>query len=752
MIVNSTLNGGIKMEGFLHISYKGHYNFLQDNTIKSTIDNYKNVKHTFRIHHKNNIIGVYYTNEYNNYPYNIYAENLFCPVGQFIEDKLDIQETLIKGTKSDRIKMVQKISGAFSLSHVDFKAGTIHLYTHVVRAESIYIYEDDYKIITGSDPLLVSALSNDSLKPEFDSSNFTAFFEQGYFADNSTPYKNVFCLPENSYIKINHTIKIESIDDTYDTAFTFKQSEELLSDITDQFINSFKIMPDQNASILSGLTGGKDSRVILLALLKQGYNVSTHTTGFDDHPDVIVARLLAQKLNVPHKVNKRTLNKENKLIINLEKRLIDITNASSGLLSAYDNVTTKNTFNNLNNFNGVAASVITGGFNKFTQKPSDNAGEALKRAVYKFHDYYIDKNNNYSKYLDNFSMKSSDYQTLLHLFFLINRTGRWTSDSRVPKGYATNSFSVFLDNQLTKSAMKLNMTDLRSEVIHYKLIEELNPKILNIPFANQRFAFEKDGPISPDDYDNWLQRAPIHSKNKVGTYNWRSLGNNDLQLTNAFKEVILSRRNNKVFDNVDYKKVEQLLNGKIQARTNKFIWAIASMIKFTDYIDNYNVQSQNKIKLNVPQESVIPLNIPSEVLDLTYDYHILNDSLTFDKDTFEIILNNNNGNPYLKSYKGGFNHIPKSRDISNVSNITFETVLTLEKNYSNIKFLVIFYTENKRFKTVIIKPNFKADNIVIFKENITVPKSAKYFRTVVHFSDKVPSHHKLNYSYAKLVY
>lgn len=740
------------MEGFLHIFHKNNFQNLNEDNYKNLINGYKGVTHSFKIKQKNNIVGIYYTNEYSSYPYQEYKNDLFCPIGQFIDDKNNLQTTLIDSNEAQKISTVKKLSGAFSISQIDFNMSLIYVFTHVVRAESVYIFENQNKIVVGSDPLLVSVFSNDNHKPEFDSSKFISFFEQGYFADDSSPYKNVFCLPENSSIKIGQTLDIRQIDNTYETAFTYNKSDDLLNEISNYFINAFQIMPDKNAPIMTGLTGGKDSRVILLALLANDYNINTHTTGFKDHPDVIVAKLLAEKLNVPHKINDRKLNKDNQLTIDLENRLLNITKASSGLLSAYDNVTTKTQFNNQNNFNGVAASVITGGFNKFNHRTQDPIELALKKAVYKFDDFYIDKNNYFSTYLEQFAQRSDDYRTLLHLFFLINRTGRWTSDSRIPKSYATNSFSVFLDNQLTKSAMKLNMNDLRSEIIHYKLIEKLNSDLLNIPFANQRFEFEKNGPVSLEDYENWLARSPIFALSKVGIYNWRSLGNNDTELVNAFKEIILSSPNSIVFDNLNYQKVEALLNSKLQSRTNKFLWAIASMIKYTDYMKNLNSSSNNKIKLDTPKDSLTEVKVPSEIIDLTSEYSALNDSIEYDNNSHEISLIPNKKNPYLKTYNAGFNTLPSSVEISSVKEIVFETSLTPDKNYKNLSFYIIFYTSDKRLKSLTIEPSIESNQYVSFKQKVTVPKAAKFFRTAVHFKDKLDSKHKLNYSYAKLIY
>lgn len=741
------------MEGFIHIYNKSAEYSFSDSQIKNVINQLKQTDHIFKITRTKKIIAIYYTNEYITYPYKNSDSFLFCPVGQFIEDKVIIQQKLASPNISDRIDCIKNLAGSFLISTVNTIKNEIDIYTHVVRAESAFIYEDDKHTIVGTDPLVISTLSNNELKPKFDSSNFTSYFEQGYFADENTPFENVTALPENSHINISNLTKINNIDDTYETAFTWSASDNLIEKINKDFTNAFKIVDNRNSLIRSGLTGGKDSRLILLALLKNKFNIKTHTTGFLDHPDVTVAQKLAEILNVPHEINERKLNKNNQLSINLEKRLIDITTASSGLLSAYDSVSTNKKFRDNINFNGVAASVLSGGFNNFNHNigTSTNA-KALKKALYKFEDYYIEKENKYSIFLDEFSTQSDDYRTLLHLFFLKYRTGRWTSDSRIPKSYSSNSFSIFLDNQLTKSAMKLNMNDLRDEVIHYNLIKRLSPEILNVPFFNQRFAFEKNGPVSKSDYDNWLKREPVFATSKIGSYNWRSLGNNDPNLVNAFKEIILSTPNNIVFDNVSYRKIESLLNNKLDNRTNKFIWSLASMIKFSESFNNYSNDKNLNIKLKIPENSVKSIVNPSKIIDLTNNYMVTNKSLTFNPTDDRIIFNKEPGNAYLKTYEGGFNDVPNSTNISRAKKIKINTSINANYKFVDTRMSIIFYTQEKRFKTVVIENIIKKDGNLIFLETIEIPKHTEFFRIAILFKQNSNSDYILNYSYADVLY
>ncbi|WP_052256868.1 hypothetical protein [Salinicoccus sp. YB14-2] len=738
------------MEGFLHIYNKSHSNKIKKDVYEKIINTYKDTRHFFKILSNNKITSIYYTNEHKNYPYSSDSNRLFCPVGQFAIDKIQLQSQIFSLSSSQVRKVISNLSGAFGISTVDLESEIIDVYTHVVRAEGVFIFENSEKIIVGTDPLIVSVFSSDKLEPDFDASNFISFFEQGYFADENTPFKNVVSLPPNTHVQINKEVNYTDLDNTYDTAFQGLPTEDFFNEISTNFLNSFDIVQDKSKTIRSGLTGGKDSRLVLLALINKGFNIQTHTTGFPDHPDVIIAQQLAELLEIPHKVKSRTLKEDNSINVNLEKRIKEITTVSSGLITAYDSIATNTTFKDGTNFNGVAASVITGGFNKFSHKVNANMADALKKPLYKFSNYYNESDNKYSRFLEEFSNKNDDLGTLLHLFFLKYRTGRWTSDSRIAKSYSSNSYSVFLDNQLTKSAMKLNMKDLRKEIIHYKLIEQLNPSILKVPFNRYRFAFEENGPSSPNDYHNWLKREPIYSKSKIGSYNWRSLGNNDKKLISAFKELILQDKNSIVFDVVNYNSIEKLLNSKLTNRTNKFIWSIASQIYYTDYMKKQNISPIEKISLKTPSDKIITDKVPAKVIDLTPHYQPLNHSIELSANN-SINFKDKEGNAYLKTYNGGFSKVPDSFNLKGVKQARFNTNMELD-NLENPRMSIIFYTKEKRFKTILLEAQYDNDNIVVFNDIVKIPKDAVYYRTAIYFKDTNNKNHKLNYSYVELHY
>ncbi|CDZ99679.1 hypothetical protein BN1048_00598 [Jeotgalicoccus saudimassiliensis] len=740
------------MEGFLHIYNKKKNNYITEDKVSETINFYKETSHIFESVSNEQLISVYYTNEYREYPYNKYENHLFCPVGQFVEGKLDIQKILMTSNADEKHSIIRELRGAFALSTANLIDNSIDIFTHVVRAESVYYYEDENHIIVGTDPLVISVLGNEKIQPIFDPANFISFLEQGYFSDELTPFKDVLCLPENSHIRIaDGNITSKEIDDTYHSAFNVKSTEDFYDKVTEDLLSSFDIVKDKEKSIRLGLTGGKDSRIVLLALLNKGYNIKAHTTGFPDHPDVIIAQQLAGLSEIPHEVNERKLSKKNQLSVSLDNRIKSIMTASSGLISAYDTVNTKTEFVDNKNFNGIAAAVLKGGYSTHIPKNKDVLKNPLKKPFYKFEDFYLDDQNKFSTFLDDFSIKYDNINELFHIFFLKYRTGRWTSDSRKPKSYSSNSYSVFMDNQFTKSVMKLNIEDLDKERIHYEIIERLNSDFNKLPFFNTRYTFEKNGPQSPEDYVNWLKREPIQATSQVAKYNWKSLGNNDQALVNAFKDLILEFRNNPMFDIIEYSKIEELMNSKLNNRTNKFIWSLASMIQYINIMTKKGYQiPKSHLTLTVASDNLKSMQKSTELIDYTLDYISLNEAVTVKGE--DITLHESDKNAYIKTYEGSFKNIPNSKIIEKAKSLKLNTSINLLNYEGEIRKSVIFYTDEKRFKTVVLENEKTNESTLSIFDEVPVPKGAKYYRVILLFKTNKEAHCKLNYSYARINY
>src|SRR5699024_1170936 len=185
------------MEGFLFISSANKQRENYSDEIKNLINNMKSVNHYFHIINEDNITLIYYTNETSEYPYTKSNDYMFCPIGQYTVSKQELERKMINQTDEENRKTIQDLAGTFLVAKDNLKSKSIDVYTHITRIENAYLYESNEVIVIGSDPLIVSGVSNRNMKPIFDSKNFTSFFELGYFGDENTPFDGVKAVPAN---------------------------------------------------------------------------------------------------------------------------------------------------------------------------------------------------------------------------------------------------------------------------------------------------------------------------------------------------------------------------------------------------------------------------------------------------------------------------------------------------------------------------------------------------------------------------
>src|SRR5699024_8023189 len=260
-------------------------------------------------------------------------------------------------------KYISALRGAFAIAMADFINNDLRFYTHIYRIDNIFYRETDQMIIVGTDPLIVSAISNpDNLKPEIEIENTISFLMNGYFADEKTLFKGIKLMPPNSVMKINENgIAIEDVDNTLNELISVKPSKEINDELKNDYIESFRAIPEGTKMKL-GITGGKDSRLALLGLLEAGYEVSTTTRGFKDNPDVQIAAEITKLLNLEHHIVEPKINDEEGLDIDIEKKALNAMKATSGQVYGYENIPYTTKYKGNQGVTGVAALSLKGGY------------------------------------------------------------------------------------------------------------------------------------------------------------------------------------------------------------------------------------------------------------------------------------------------------------------------------------------------------------------------------------------------------
>src|SRR5262249_57325822 len=83
------------------------------------------------------------------------------------------------------------------------------------------------------------------------------------------------------------------------------------------------------------ITGGKDSRLVIAALIAAGVPVRARTHGFPGHPDVLIAAEIARRLGIEHEVRMPSSPGEE---VDVLGRIRATVLVADGMLSAFENV------------------------------------------------------------------------------------------------------------------------------------------------------------------------------------------------------------------------------------------------------------------------------------------------------------------------------------------------------------------------------------------------------------------------------
>lgn len=742
------------MQGFVHI-FKLQSEAEVPNNIDEILKSYKSKAIFSHIESTEEIISVYFTNQFDSYPYQYDFNGLFTPVGVFTRNIHDIFNNITSENKESKTNYVKNLEGQFALGYSDFSKKELNFFTHIARIETLYSFLNDKMIIVGTDPMIMSVIAGQG-KAEFDVHNMYSFIQNGYYADDKTPFKNIYALPANSYIKVNvDGIKISAIDDIQSNFLNVKYNKSDYDQLTDLFLNSFNTQ-NKDQEFKLALTGGKDSRLIFAAMNSNDFNFTTFTNGFSDSPDVVIAKKISELFNVSHVTSSPKISEENTINVNIYKKLKGVMLSTSGLVYGYENVSLPGKFKGNKSFDGVGAELVKGGFASFINSDDNSDKKLLVKSFNKNHQHFIRKESNpFENFLSKFVDTNIGLHKLQILYSLLYRSGRLTSAAKNSSNYSRQSHSPFLDNRFLREALKIDYDEIRNEEIHYQILNRLDDRLINVPFGKDRWRVEKEKPLKPSDYYKWLSREPYYPTTILGNYNWRRVQNNDSVVVNEFKQILLSNKNHMIYDIVDYISIQRMFNHPITAQNMRFIWSLASIIIFVNELEKISNQNfNNNISISLPSTTITEYKNKKKLVDITGDFVALNDSVNYDKYQKDIEIIDFDKNRILKLYDGIFAKPPKEINLNNIRKIRLKLNLNLmkSKKIPKIKLQILFYNDNKRNKTLFVPYNYK-NHCYEFEFNQDLTADVDSFRLLINLNDaEINDAFKINYAFYEVTY
>lgn len=745
------------MKGYVYHVSKQKDAPLKIEKVLEAINHWKECSHDFVYDKYEEITCISYTNE----PVLLQSKRglyFISYAGQLSKDSSKIMQELEEYGPVIAKDYIKHLGGAFSIAFAHKPTKTVRAYTHFARVNPVYYYEDNHCIVIGTDPLVVQTVAYEGKAPKIAVEQSISFLMNGYYTDNETIFKGVKAIPENTEAVIEDKIlTFNKIDDSIENMFMRKPNKEDYDELTHYYLQAYDIIPKSNTPHRIGLTGGKDSRLIALGLLKKEIPFKARTRGFSDHPDVIIAEKIARKLNIDHTVNTPTLTSDNQLEVDLRDKILKTMIGTSGNVFGYENINYNPEYQNRISLTGVGAECVRGGYGNHSKKNTEEIGKELIRSFSPLSNYIINnKQLSHEKFLYELGKNENSFKEAQCKHYIFYRVGRWAGGTRNSVLYTADMYSPFFDNQFLKKATQLNINALIGEEVHYNIMKRLNPEIADIGFFASRWGFEQKGPKNPNEYKKWFKRNPIYAKTQLGAYNWRMLKNPDPTLRDAMKEILLNNPADEIFEVVDYNQIAKILENPIDALLNRLVWGLASIKIYRDYLASKIDRVGQRLYLDIPSTQIKTLNHQPEIRDLTGILSPINKSLKAHEEKQGISFSrekNEKGNMYIQTGKGPLANPPLS-DLETLNvqgrkqvrfRICFES-----PNPVDYDVYIMLFDEEKRISSELIKINYKKERMYIDK-SIKLKENTKYLKIAISFKERTEDWKvKMKYAYVEL--
>lgn len=422
-------------------------------------------------------------------------------------------------------------------------------------AEVLYLAQTPSAVIVGNRALLVHLVS-DPTGPHPDLVGLAGVLNLGYPATDRTAFTGVRALGVASLARADRGgIRVEPLPGP--------PSEQIrTTDIAERLLASVAPLAQLDDPVRLGLTGGRDSRLILGLLARAGVPVQTLTRGDATDPDVIVATQVAAALGVPHSVRTSAPAKDGALEVDPVGRLHAAVVLGEGMLTAYDRVgkVDDRYRPDLVPFSGTGGEILRAYFATSVTDVADPV-EAVRhlrdRVVAQARPMTEDLRAAYEDDLEPWWAQTRQQAgDALEDFYVRQRIGRWQGAARSSASTGSLAWRPFLDHHVVAAVRAVPVATRTSERLVADLIDELAPELREIRFAGSRWAFERTAPTDPQERAAWESRAPVTGRHGSDAgLNWRT----DLpEVRSVLREVVLDAPE-ALWDLVDRARVEASL-------------------------------------------------------------------------------------------------------------------------------------------------------------------------------------------------
>jgi hypothetical protein len=359
-----------------------------------------------------------------------------------------------------------------------------------------------------------------------------SMIRQGYFISEETPYAGVSALEPSSSILLrgrNRSIKTIPFPQAHVAPTSARGKRKAISRLADALISAVEPLRATAEPVNLALTGGRDSRLMAALLRAARIPFRVTTNGLDNHPDVVIARLIAKRLRVDHTVIPpvQTEQKDALLIPHPRERTYEVLRTCEGMTSAYESIVEYLPYSARPTMSGQSGEILRGGFLYSQGQTTD---KAMRRRVndffFKNESLFTEEANAHARTLAApwLAKVGTDPWEVLDHMYVTYRVGRWHAAARAGSLRRGDPVQPFLDNRVVVEALSLSQQWRHSEEVVYELIRRFAPGLEKIELEGTPWRFMA-GAKKPRWNWPWSSHKPsagMPTKKSAAAWNWRT--------------------------------------------------------------------------------------------------------------------------------------------------------------------------------------------------------------------------------------
>lgn len=604
------------------ISYRDHQEHLHTSeVILSLID--KSVKNFFPVRDFDNevfeiskgcnsqICWSMVSNESNRNTYNNKKNDFIDYIDVIGSCSVDINELYV-GKFLD-INKIRAMGGRFSLIKID--ENSLEFVTDAVGSYiAFYAETEDYWIFSTHSTIvhyIQRSLAEPfkQFNPIYDVNSLRNFAIQGHYDHISCAFEGVKCIPLDSRLIIDFSgVQIHRFNsDIYesDSILSAIEYNDIVQNLAESITLACKPLVDAQ-SINFPISGGRDSRLVAAALFAVGLRqVKCATSGYPEHPDVIIGKRIADILGWPHETREPGPSPESLSYEDPVNRIIRALDVHDLQTSAWDDIEDYGPFISAPVLSGVGGELLRGGY-MATKKVEVDTSQAIQQInnLLNGGSFFDIPPSILTQHYTRKILEVAQFNPMLALDYLYydNRNYRWVTARRRGLTFRRVGVEPLFDNRVVSLSRKIDVKTKWQERLFFDVIAKLNPNLRDIPIEGSRWRFEAHHPIIVNNKnyaDGWEKRTALSSTEKAKAYDFRSLF--DLKLRTQIYSMILDSSRELEFLGVNRLKLENYLgNGPPKYPTA--IWHLLTAI----FIINGKWISPNRTKKELSFNMIVP--------------------------------------------------------------------------------------------------------------------------------------------------